>query len=103
MSMKKMVLGGVVGLVSLVLGATAFASGTPAPDAVISPVPTIIVPVPPVPYDSVCADGWHLAPNSVNGDEYACIPTKTHVMIECPPGLVYFDNGCTIGCEVPIK
>lgn len=106
MSMKKMVLGGFVGLVSVVLGATAFASGTPVPDA-LSPVPTIsptiVVPVPPLPYDSPCADGWHLVPNSVSGDEFACVPTKTPVMIQCPPGLVYFDNGCSIGCEVPIK
>ena len=106
MSMKKMVLGGFVGLVSLVLGASAFASGTPTPDALL-PVPTIsptiVVPPPYLPYNSVCADGWHLVPGSVSGDQFSCVPTKTPQMIECPVGLVYFDNGCSIGCEVPIK
>ena len=107
MFLNKKVLGGfVVGIASLVLGATAFAAGTPAPDAVGAPVPTIspTIVVPPVLLlDSPCPDGWHLVPGTVSGDQFSCVPTKTTQMIECPIGLVYYDDGCTIGCEVPIK
>lgn len=94
---KKMVLGGFVGLVSIVLGASAFAAANPGTSGP-TPVPTVIGPGPALNYVSPCADGWHLVPGSQSGDQFSCIPTKTTQMIECPVGLDYYDNGCDIGC-----
>jgi hypothetical protein len=97
--MSKKFLGGFVVLVSFLgIAATSLAAAPPERSRT-APAPTIVQgPVP-----SVCPAGWHMQSGTQSQNSFVCVPTKTPVMIQCPPGLVYFDNGCNIGCDKPIK
>ena len=83
--MKKLVAVMAVGALALGIAATSEA----APIITINPNP--------------CPTGWQLVKNSKNGDNYACQPVKTKQMVQCPVGLEYYDNGCSIGCRVPVN
>lgn len=95
-TMKKLVAVVVFGALGLAFAASSKAAGgtggtSPAPSVVstgtISP--------------NVCPQGWQVVKDTRSGDAYTCQPTKMQQMVQCPAHLVYFDNGCSIGCVVP--
>jgi hypothetical protein len=102
--MKKLVAVMVFGALGIGIAATSEAAGTsggvviaPTSTGTVSPSPTILISVNP------CPAGWQLVKGSKSGDNYTCQPTKTKQMVQCPAGLEYFDNGCSLGCNVPPK
>jgi hypothetical protein len=99
--MKKLVAVVVFGALGLGIAATSQAaggsSGGTSPTPTVTPSPTIFV------SPNVCPSGWQVQKGTKSGDDYACNPTKTKAMVQCPAGLAYFDNGCVVGCEVPVK
>jgi hypothetical protein len=98
---KKLVAMMVFGALGIGIAATSQAAGGTtigtSPTPTVSPSPTILISVNP------CPTGWQLMKGTKSGDNYTCQPTKTKVMVQCPPGLEYYDNGCGVGCNVPPK
>jgi hypothetical protein len=99
--MKKLVVMMVFGALGVGIAATSHAAGGTssgsAPAPTVSPSPTTVISPNP------CPTGWQLMKGSTEGDDYSCQPVKAKQMIQCPPALEYYDNGCSIGCISPVK
>ena len=98
---KKLAAVMVFGALGIGVAATSQAAGGSssgvAPTPTVSPTPTVLISPNP------CPTGWQLIEGSKDGDNYSCQPVKLKQMVQCPAGLEYFDDGCSVGCHSPVK
>ncbi|RPI75521.1 MAG: hypothetical protein EHM45_14885 [Desulfobacteraceae bacterium] len=45
-----------------------------------------------------CPPGWRKKSGEANG-AFSCVPNKP-TKIQCPPGTAYYENECSVGCQV---